>query len=283
MIKFIIDRADHADAFKSSAEARKGGLLVIEKMKEHAFLFSELVKRDFKKKYKNTYLGMIWSLLSPLLSLLVMTLIFKNFFGRDMAHYTIYLFCGNIMFSYFSDSTSGGMGSLVANSSIFTKIKVPKFLFLLSRNVSSLINFGLTFLVFWVFLIIDGVTITWAFFGLIIPILLLAIFNVGMGLILSALFVFFRDMQYLWSIFTMLLMYMSAIFYTVTEEAFGAFAYAFYLNPLYVYITYMRTIVLDGVMPSLEINVLAIAYALIVVVIGALIYKKCNHKFLYYV
>ena len=275
--------ADKTDTSKLSAEARKGGLLMIEKMKEHAFLFSELVKRDFKKKYKNTYLGMIWSLLSPLLSLLVMTLIFKNFFGKDMAHYTIYLFCGNIMFSYFSDSTSGGMGSLVANSSIFTKIKVPKFLFLLSRNVSSLINFGLTFLVFWVFIIIDGVTITWAFFGLVIPILLLALFNVGMGLILSALFVFFRDMQYLWSIFTMLLMYMSAIFYSVTGEAFGAFAYAFYLNPLYVYITYMRTIVLDGVMPSLEINVLAIAYALIVVVIGALIYKKCNHKFLYYV
>ena len=278
-----MDCADKTDTSKLSAEARKGGLLMIEKMKEHAFLFSELVKRDFKKKYKNTYLGMIWSLLSPLLSLLVMTLIFKNFFGRDMAHYTIYLFCGNIMFSYFSDSTSGGMGSLVANSSIFTKIKVPKFLFLLSRNVSSLINFGLTFLVFWVFLIIDGVTITWAFFGLIIPILLLALFNVGMGLILSALFVFFRDMQYLWGIFTMLLMYMSATFYTVIEEAFGAFAYAFYLNPIYVYITYMRTIVLDGVMPSLEMNVLAIAYALIVVVIGALIYKKCNHKFLYYV
>lgn len=256
---------------------------MIEKMKEHAFLFSELVKRDFKKKYKNTYLGMVWSLLSPLLTLLVMTLVFKSFFGRDMEHYTIYLFCGNIMFSYFSDSTAGGMGSLVANSSIFTKIKVPKFLFLLSRNVSSLINFGLTFLIFWVFIIIDGVAITWAFLGLVIPILLLALFNVGMGLILSALFVFFRDMQYLWSIFTMLLMYMSAIFYTVTEETFGAFAYAFYLNPLYVYITYMRTIVLDGVMPSLELNALALAYALIVITVGALIYKKCNHKFLYYV
>lgn len=256
---------------------------MLQKMKEHAFLFSELVKRDFKKKYKNTYLGMVWSLLSPLLTLLVMSLVFKNFFGRDVEHYTIYLFCGNIMFSYFSDSTSGGMGSLVANSSIFTKIKVPKFLFLLSRNVSSLINFGLTFLVFWVFVIIDGVTVTWAFLGLIIPILLLAIFNVGMGLILSALFVFFRDMQYLWSIFTMLLMYLSAVFYTVTEEIFGTFMYVFYLNPVYVYITYMRTIVLGGTLPSLELNLLAIFYSLIALGIGALIYKKCNHKFLYYV
>ena len=256
---------------------------MLTRMKEYGFMFTELVKRDFKKKYKSTYLGMVWSLLSPLLTLLVMTLVFKNFFGRDMEHYTIYLFCGNIMFSYFQDSTSGGMGSLVANSSIFTKIKVPKFLFLLSRNVSSLINFGLTFLVFWVFLLIDGVSVTLAFFALIIPILLLAIFNFGMGLILSALFVFFRDMQYLWGIFTMLLMYMSAIFYTVSAETFGRFAFAFYLNPLYVYITYMRTIVLEGAIPSLEINLLAVAYSLATLGVGALIYKKCNHKFLYYV
>lgn len=256
---------------------------MLDKMKEYSFLFSELVKRDFKKKYKNTYLGMVWSLLSPLLSLLVMSLVFKNFFGREVEHYTIYLLCGNIMFAYFSDSTSGGMGSLVANADVFTKIRVPKVLFLLSRNVSSLINFGLTFLVFWVFVIIDGVTVSWAFLALVIPILLLAIFNVGMGLILSALFVFFRDMQYLWSIFTMLLMYMSAVFYTVTEEVFGAFMYLFYLNPVYVYITYMRTIVLGGALPSVELTLLAIFYALAALGIGALIYKKCNHKFLYYV
>lgn len=256
---------------------------MIKRMREHAFLFSELVKRDFKKKYKSTYLGMLWSLLSPLLSLLVMTLVFKNFFGRDMEHYTIYLFCGNIMFSYFSDATSGGMGSLVANSSIFTKINLPKFLFLLSRNVSSLINFGLTFVVFCLFLIIDGVTLSAAFFAIIIPISLLAVFNLGMGFILSALFVFFRDMQYLWSVFTMLLMYMSAIFYTVSAESFGSFARLFYLNPLYVYITYMRSVVLDRRIPSLELNALAVIYAMAALGIGAIIYRKCNHKFLYYV
>ena len=130
------------------------------KFQEHKFLFSELVKRDFKKKYKRTYLGMVWSVLSPLLTLLVMSLVFKHFFASGIAHYTIYLFCGNIVFSYFSDSTNGGMGSLLANAPIFTKINVPKYLFLFSRNISSLINFGLTFIVFLVFCIIDGVPIT---------------------------------------------------------------------------------------------------------------------------
>ena len=85
---------------------------IIEKLKKHQFLFEELVKRDFKKKYKRTVLGMAWSVLSPLLTLLVMSLVFTQFFGRNMAHYTTYLFCGNLVFSYFNEATSQGMMSL---------------------------------------------------------------------------------------------------------------------------------------------------------------------------
>jgi ABC-2 type transport system permease protein len=225
---------------------------------------------------------MIWSLLSPLLTLLVMSLVFNNFFGNNMAHYTIYLFCGNIVFSFFSEATNGGMSSLLENAAIFTKINVPKYLFLFSKNVSVLINFGLTFIVFLLFCIIDGVAFTPYFFMLIVPILCLVVFNLGLGLILSAMFVFFRDIQYLWSIFVMLLMYMSAIFYPV--DRFSATVQkVFLINPVYVYIKYFRTIVLDAAMPSLELHVLAIGYALVAFVIGAFIYKRFNHRFLYYV
>ncbi len=254
----------------------------ITRLKEHKFLFSELVKRDFKKKYKSTYLGMVWSVLSPLLTLLIMSLVFTHFFGRNQPHYTIYLFCGNIVFSFFTDSTNGGMGSLLANAGIFTKINVPKYLFLFSKNVSSLINFGLTLAVFFIFCIIDGVTFTWAFFMLIIPIICMVIFNLGVGLILSALFVFFRDMQYLWSVFTMLLMYLSAIFYTV-DMLPPTMQKLFHLNPVYVYIKYFRLIVIDGTIPSLPMHLAAVGYAVFAFGIGALIYKKFNHKFLYYV
>ncbi|MBQ8380401.1 MAG: ABC transporter permease [Clostridia bacterium] len=254
---------------------------VVSRFLEHKFLFTELVKRDFKKKYKRTYLGMLWSVLSPLLTLLIMSLVFKQFFGNRTEHYTIYLFCGNIVFSYFSDATNGGMGSLIANSSIFTKVNVPKYLFLFSRNVSSLINFGLTLAVFFIFCIFDGITFTFGFFWLIVPILCLIIFNIGVGLILSALFVFFRDMQYLWSVFTTLLMYMSAIFYTT--DSFGAYEKLFLLNPVFVYIKYFRIIVIDNSFPSIQYNLLAIGYALLAFAVGSLFYKKFNHKFLYYV
>ncbi len=252
------------------------------KVSENKFLFSELVKRDFKKKYKRTYLGMIWSVLSPLLTLLVMHVVFSQFFGRNVAHYTTYLFCGNIVFSFFSDCTSGGMRSLMDNAGIFSKVNVPKYLFLFSKSTASLINFGLTLVVFFLFCIIDGVPITFLFLALLIPIVLLVVFNIGIGLILSALYMFFRDLQYLWGVFITLLSYLSAIFYT-TDSFSPTVQKLFYLNPVYAYIKYFRKIVLEGVFPSIWHNLLILGYALCAFVLGLLIYKKNNHKFLYYI
>ena len=248
----------------------------------HRFLFEELVKRDFKRKYKRTVLGMVWSVLSPLLTLLVMRLVFTQFFGRGMEHYTTYLFCGNLLFSFFSESTSQGMTSLMDNASIFTKVNVPKYLFLLSKNVQTLINFGLTLSVFFFFCILDKVTFTWRFIMLIYPMCTMIVFNIGVGLILSALFVFFRDVQYLWSVATQLLMYMSAIFYTV-EQYGSTIQHLFLLNPVYLHILYFRMIVLQATVPPLWLHLLILADVMIVLAIGCVIYKKNNSKFLYYV
>ena len=114
------------------------------------------------------------------------------------------------------------------------------------------------------------------------PIFCLVLFNIGMGLILSALYVFFRDMQYLWRVCTQIIMYMSAIFYRV--DNYGPHVQRLFLiNPVYVYIKYFRVIVIDAVVPSLAYHLLMAAYALVAVGIGSLIYKKFNHRFLYYV
>lgn len=254
----------------------------VQKMKENRFLFEELVKRDFTKKYKRTVLGMLWSILGPLMQLGVMALVFTQFFGRTINHYTIFLFCGNLIFSYFKESTASGMLALYGNAGIFSKINVPKYMFLLSKNVSSLINFGINILVMFVFCIIDGVAFTWKFVLLLYPIGCLVVFNLGMGLILSALYVMFHDMKYLYDIFTLLLMYLSAIFYSV--EAYSpAVQQLFNLNPVYVYISYFRSIILNATIPSLYIHLIAAGYAIAVLLIGALIYKKNNYKFLYYI
>lgn len=252
------------------------------KLAGYQFLFEELVKRDFKKKYKRTVLGMAWSVLSPLLTLLVMRLVFTQFFGNHVAHYTTYLFCGNLIFSYFNESTSQGMTSLVSNAGIFTKVNVPKYLFLFSKNIQTLINFGLTLSVFFVFCMIDSITFTWKLIFLLYPICMLILFNIGVGLILSALFVFFRDIQYLWSVFTMLLMYMSAIFYTIDGYE-PMVRNLFLLNPVYLFIRYFRKIVIEATIPSIWFHLLMLADVVIVVGIGCWMYKKYNHKFLYYV
>ena len=252
------------------------------KLLRHQFLFEELVKRDFKKKYKRTVLGMAWSVLSPLLMLLVMRLVFTQFFGRGMEHYTTYLFCGNLVFSYFSESTGQGMTSLMGNAGIFTKVNVPKYLFLFSKNVQTLINFALTLCVFFVFCVLDGITFTWKFICLLYPICCLVLFNVGVGLILSAMFVFFRDIQYLWSVFTQLLMYMSAIFYTIDSYSYTVQC-LFLLNPLYLFIRYFRKIVIEATIPTIWFHLLMLADVIIVFGIGCWMYKKYNTRFLYYV
>lgn len=250
-------------------------------LQKYQFLFEELVKRDFKKKYKRTVLGMAWSVLSPMLQLLVMRIIFTQFFGSGMEHYTTYLFSGNIVYSYYRESTNAGMNSLMSNAGIISKVNVPKYMFLLSKNVSSIINFGLTLIVYIIFAAIDGVTFGPHFIMLIYPILCLIVFNCGVGLVLSALYVFFRDINYIYEIFTLLLMYMSAIFYTV--DGYPPILQRLFLcNPLYCYIKYFRVIVLDGDIPSVQFHLLCAFYAVIMMLIGAFFYKKYNHKFLYY-
>ena len=252
------------------------------RLKEYQFLLEELTNRDFRKKYKRTVLGVFWSVLSPLLTLFVMQLVFGNFFGKDMPHYTTYLFAGNLIFSYFRESTTLGMAALMGNADIFSKINIPKYMFVLSSNISSLINFLVTLVVFFLFAAFDGVVFSWRFLILIYPTLCLLVFNIGVGLILSAMFVFFRDTQYLYSVFTLLLMYVSAIFYQVTSFPIEI-QRVFLLNPVYVYIKYFRLVVIENSIPSLAFNLLPLFWAIAAILIGGLIYKKNNQRFMYYV
>ena len=255
---------------------------MLNNLKRYRFLFEELVKRDFKAKYKRTVLGIIWSILSTLLTLLVMTVVFQKFFGRDTPHFTIYLFAGNLLYTYFTDATNGGMRSLMSNANIFTKVNVPKYMFLLSRNVQAFVNFAITLVVFFIFVLFDGLPIRWTFILLLYPIACLTIFNIGVGMILSALYVFFRDIEYLYSVFTLMLMYVSAIFYNINVYDIKI-QYLYYLNPLYVYIRYFRKIVIDNSIPMPSFHLLCAFYALVMLAIGCWMYKKYNQKFLYYV
>lgn len=155
-------------------------------------------------------------------------------------------------------------------------------MFLFSKNVSSLINFGLTLIIYFIFVVINGIPFTWKFIFLLYPVVCLVIFNLGMGLILSALYLFFRDIQYLYQY-----LYHASDVYVCDFYDIGSFPQfgqnLFLLNPIYLYIRYFRKIVIEATIPSLEFHLLAAAYAILVFAIGSWIYKKKNHSFLYYV
>ena len=252
------------------------------RLRQYQFMFEELVKRDFKQKYKRTALGMLWSILSPLLMMCVLATIFGNFFGKSIEHYIVYLFSGQVIFNYYTESTNGGMNALMSNAKIFTKINVPKYLFLFSKNVSALINFGIILLVYFVFVWLDGITFTWKFLTLVYPIVCLIFINLGMGLILSALFIFFRDIEYLYRLFTQVVMYGCAIFYSI-DRLPQHIQSVFYCNPIFVCITYFRSVVINDTIPELWLHALLAGYAIVLFGAGCYVYKKYNYKFLYYV
>lgn len=255
---------------------------MLQKMKKYQFLFEELVKRDFKKKYKRTALGMAWSVLSPLLTLLVMKMVFTQFFGRSTPHYTVYIFCGNIVWSYYNEATKGGMRALMDNASIFTKVNIPKYLFVLSKNVQAFINFALTVAVLFVFVALDHLPFTWKFLCLLYPCVCLVLFNIGVGMVLSAMFVVFRDTEYLYDVFMRLLMYVSAIFYSIDSYS-EKIQNIFLINPVYLFIRYFRKIIIEATVPTVWFHVLMLADVVIVLGLGFWVYKKYNTKFLYYV
>ena len=223
---------------------------------------------------------MLWSVLNPLLTLFVMRLVFLRFFGRSTPHYTVFLFAGTIFMSYFKDSTQTGMESLVYNATVLQKINIPKYLFIFSRNVSAFVNFLLTFLVFLFFCVLDRLPVTWNYLLLIFPILCATALNIGVGMILSCWYVFFRDITYLYGIFLTLLTYLSGIFYNVNE--WGEYSKLFLLNPVYVLIAYVRQVCIDGTIPSLAMHALMFFYPALFLLIGALTYRKYRHEFIYY-
>ena len=251
------------------------------KIASYHFVFTELLKRDFKKKYKRSILGVFWSMLAPLLTLLVMNFIFGSFFGQSTNHYMIYLFTGIVVMTYFSQVTNTGMGALVGNANIFSKVNVPKYLFLFSSVASSSINFGLTLILYFIFVFADGIHFHLSFILLAFPIACLIILSLGISMLLSALNVFFKDIVYLYGVFMTALNYCTPTFYT--PDILGDKAYIFNINPLFLVIDYMRKIVIENQIPTWEMHLGLLIYSLAFLAFGFVIYKKYNYKFLYYI
>lgn len=253
---------------------------------KYRFLLVELVKKGIKLKYRRSYLGIIWSLLEPLLMMVVLTFVFGNLLGRSGADefhpYPIYILCGRLCFSFFSNCTKTCLKTIRSNAAMIKKVYVPKYLYPLSVTLYNYIIFLISLIVLFVVSVVLGVMpkLTWLLS--VVPLLQLLLLAFGVGMILATIGVFFRDMEYLWTVATTLIMYMSAIFY-YPANMFGDptdwKARIIELNPVYCVIQNFRNCIFGDAM---DINMLiyGFGFSIICIVIGTWAFIKKQNKFI---
>ncbi len=250
-------------------------------VRKYRFLIRQLVARDFRTKYKRSILGMFWSFLNPLLMMLVQYFVFSTIFKSDVPNFAAYLIIGTVMFNFFNEACGMALGSIVGNASLITKVYMPKYIYPLTRVMSSMVNLVISLIPLLIVCVITGVefhrSALLAFFFLIC----LTVFSLGLGLLLSAAMVFFRDTQFLWGVLSMMWMYATPIFYpeTILPEEFK---FILQVNPLYHFLKNTRLCILSGISPEPVVYVQCLLLALGALLIGALVFRKAQDRFVLY-
>lgn len=267
--------------------ADKASVFIENQGAKDLFILKQLVSKDFKLKYRRSVLGVVWSVLNPLLMMIVMSFVF-SFFLRyaQVQHYPLYLILGNITWTVFSDSTGAGVVSIIDASGLLKKVRVNKFVFPVERVLFSLVNLAFSLVAVVIVMAWEGVWPTAALLLLPVCLFLLMVFCIGMSLLLSALAVFFRDVIHLWGVLTLAWMYATPIFWPtsmIQDVPFSAVRVLMYGNPMYNYIMFMRNIFIDGAVPGWKTLVLCVAWATVALAIGAYVFKKLQHKFILYI
>lgn len=249
--------------------------------RQYHYLLRQLVSRDFRVKYKSSSLGVIWSFLNPLLTMLVYLVVFSTLFKNDVEFFPVYLMTGIVCFSYFSEATNLGMASIVGNSSLITKVYMPKMIYPLSKVLSSAINLCISFIPLFIVMLITGVPLHKSLLLLPLVVIYLGLFCFGVSLILSTLNVFFRDTAFLWGVAITMLNFLTPIFYPETIIP-SQFITVFHVNPMYQIIYFMRTIILDGCSPTPITYLYCTLSVVVTLAIGLWVFRKNQDRFVLY-
>lgn len=244
-------------------------------------LLKLMVKRDFQTRYRKSFLGVLWSLLNPLLTMLVMTIVFSYLFRFQIPNYPVYLLSGLVIFGFFSETTTQSMNSVIDGEAIIKKVYVPKYIFPLSKVFSSLVNLFFSLVAFILVALITGAPFHWTILLIPIPIIYVFVFSLGMSMLLSSLAVFFRDLIYLYGVILTLWTYLTPLFYPV--EIIPEWAQPLMgLNPMYHFVAYFRSLALDGVIPGLWPNLVCLGFAMAFLVGGAYVFASKQDRFILY-
>ncbi len=248
-------------------------------MRKYGFLINQLVGRDFKVRYKRSVLGILWSFLNPLLTMIVQYVVFSQLFKGGIDNVAVYLLSGLVVFNFFTEAVSQALGSIVYNASLITKVYVPKYIYPVTKVLFSSVNFLISMTALLLVVLITGEPVTKAFWLLSFLIACILMFSIGFGMLMASLMVFFRDIQFLWGIFSLLWMYMTPLFYPESLIA-EQFRWIFTGNPMYYYVKFIRSIVLDGISPEPRMYAVCLAFAIGSLLLGGTVFKKTQNKFI---
>lgn len=250
-------------------------------LKYKDLLFS-LVSRDIKVRYRRSVLGMLWTVLNPLLMMAVITVVFSTLFRQNIENFPIYYLSGSLIFSFCSETTSNALYSIIGNAALMKKVYIPKYLFPLSKVVSGLVNLGFSLAAMLAVMLVLKVEYKASLLLLPIPVFYVFLFSVGLGLLLAAGTVFFRDISHFYGVFVLAWTYFTPIFYPVgilPEAAMKVMRW----NPMYHYVQYMRALVLDGVFPGMRENLVCFLFGAGMLLAGVYVFYKKQDKFILHI
>lgn len=246
-------------------------------------LLEHLVARDIKLKYRRSFLGYIWSILNPLLIMIVLTIVFSNMFQRNIVNYPVYLFSGRMLFSFMTESTNSAMRAITENGALLKKTYVPKYIFPFANVTSSAVNFLFSLGAYFLVLLVTGTQVT--LHALFFPVIVLQIyvFCLGLGFFLAQANVFFRDTSHLYGVFTTAWLYLTPIFYPLESLPENLQWGIANLNPLYYYIQQTRLIFLQHVLPSFDLIIQGTVTAVLLLALGLWTFYRTQDRFILYI
>lgn len=222
--------------------------------RRNRILLRELVVTDFKLRYQGSVLGYLWSLLKPLMLFAIMYVVFVHFlrFGAGIEHFTVQLLLGIILWTFFTEATGQGMGAIVGRGDLIRKINFPKYIIVVSGTISALINLVLNLTVVMIFILINGVQLSWKIFLFPLVIIELYILSLGLAFLLAAVFVKFRDISHIWEVFLQGLFYATPILYplSLVVAVSPVAAKVFMLSPIAQIIQDARYVLISSQVPT---------------------------------
>lgn len=249
---------------------------------KYTYLLGELVKKDIKLKYRKSYLGVLWTLLEPLMTMIVLTVVFSKLYGRDDAAFPVYVLTGRLLYSFFANCTKASTKSIRRNAGMIKKVYVPKYIYTVSAVISNYIIFLISMIVLVGVSIYCKIEPSVYLFQALLPLVVLFVMALGVSLILATLSVFFRDLEYLWSVITMMIMYSCAIFYQPERVLRTGYIWVLKINPLYAVIVNFRNSVIYHAPLDAFSTAYSCLFSVAVLMIGiALFYKKQDEFILY--